>query len=282
MSQIPIVDFSGFDGHPEVRLVLVNDVRPSADSTTSQRTGKELYTACKDVGFAYLVGCFDEQRVDEMFDWVGPTDIRWGKGGADASLSQSRKFFELSEELKQKAPHPPEGWKHRGYSGIGLEKISKVDVSPTLCILLYEAAHHDSTQAVNAGEPQPLDTLPDYKESFDFGRAGHPASRVAHSSPLRRHRGRPGARERLAARFAKGSVVLLISGSLKGFLFRGNPSRVPCRRGSFLRGNARRPAQGPAGSRHRIPWSRRGLFLKVPRERRQPTATPALDRKSVV
>ncbi|KAL8283650.1 hypothetical protein RQP46_005445 [Phenoliferia psychrophenolica] len=116
-SVIPIIDFSNFADQEE-------------------KIGEELYTACRDVGFVYLKGAFDDERVKEMFEW-------------------SRKFFELPDEVKNKAPHPPEGWKHRGYSGVGLEKISKVD-------------------AVNKGEAQPLDSLPDFKESFDFGTEGDP------------------------------------------------------------------------------------------------------------
>lgn len=39
---------------------------------------------------------------------------------------QSRKFFALPQADKEKAPHPPYGWWHRGYSGIGREKVSQM------------------------------------------------------------------------------------------------------------------------------------------------------------
>lgn len=72
-----------------------------------QRVAQELITACKTVGFVYIVNhSLPESMLDEAFHW-------------------SRSFFDLPQEVKLKAPHP-EGWAvHRGYSWPGLEKVSQ-------------------------------------------------------------------------------------------------------------------------------------------------------------
>jgi isopenicillin N synthase-like dioxygenase len=38
---------------------------------------------------------------------------------------QSEKFFALPLETKMLAPHPPGGGHHRGYSAVGVEKVSQ-------------------------------------------------------------------------------------------------------------------------------------------------------------
>jgi isopenicillin N synthase-like dioxygenase len=68
--------------------------------------GKSLYTACRDVGFAYIINTsIPQEDIAGMFKW-------------------SAKFFNLPKETKEKAPHPPEGWRHRGYSSVGKEQVS--------------------------------------------------------------------------------------------------------------------------------------------------------------
>ncbi|KAI5474185.1 UPF0676 protein [Pseudohyphozyma bogoriensis] len=87
-------------------------------SEESHEIATKLYEACREVGFAYL----------------------------------SKRFFYLSEEEKMQAPHPPEGWKHRGFSGVGLEQIS-------------------ATQSFEECDMKHArDNFPDYKETFDLGR----------------------------------------------------------------------------------------------------------------
>jgi isopenicillin N synthase-like dioxygenase len=54
-------------------------------------------------------------------------------------------------ETKMKAPHPPEGWKHRGYSGIGREQVSQMVFDP------------EELQTIRTGK------FPDFKESFEVG-----------------------------------------------------------------------------------------------------------------
>jgi len=69
--------------------------------------------------------------------------------GADQA-SQNAKFFALPQEVKEKVPHPPEGWWHRGYSGIGREKVSQ---------MVFDAETLST-----------LRNIPDVKESFEMGR----------------------------------------------------------------------------------------------------------------
>ncbi|KAL4758793.1 isopenicillin N synthase family dioxygenase [Aspergillus foveolatus] len=65
----------------------------------------EIYQAFQHIGFAYIKNHgVPQDLIDEAFRW-------------------SAKFFALPESEKNKAPHPPEGSYHRGYSGIGREKV---------------------------------------------------------------------------------------------------------------------------------------------------------------
>ncbi|KAJ4473051.1 flavonol synthase/flavanone 3-hydroxylase [Lentinula aciculospora] len=95
--QLPTVDFAEFkDG----------------DSKDALEIGQKLFAACRDVGFAYLVNTgIPQEQIDEMFNW-------------------SAKLFALPIETKLKASHPPEGWKHRGYSGVGREQVSQLVFDP--------------------------------------------------------------------------------------------------------------------------------------------------------
>lgn len=114
---IPIIDFGPLrNGHPE----------------DAAAVGKAVYEAFRDVGFAYLINHgIPQQVVNEAFQW-------------------SAKFFALPQAIKDKAPHPPYGWWHRGYSGIGREKVVQ---------MVFDQA--------SIGE---LRKIPDFKESFELGR----------------------------------------------------------------------------------------------------------------
>jgi len=119
---LPVIDFAGF-----------------GDGTSSEalKIGNKLIEACRDVGFAYLINTgISQAQVDEMFAW-------------------SQKFFNLPLDIKQLAPHPKEGWKHRGYSGVGVEQISQMVF--------------DENEIASIREH-----TPDYKESFDLGRTDNP------------------------------------------------------------------------------------------------------------
>lgn len=93
-SNIPIVDFAEWraDNKPEAR----------------QKIAQEIASACKNVGFVYITNHgVTPDVLDEAFAW-------------------SKKFFNLSEEEKLKAPHPEGTSIIRGYSPPGYEKVSQV------------------------------------------------------------------------------------------------------------------------------------------------------------
>ncbi|KAK6909639.1 hypothetical protein I203_103660 [Kwoniella mangroviensis CBS 8507] len=116
-SAIPFIDFSEFgDGTSEA----------------AKRISTQLYTACRDVGFLYIVGHGIPQRdIDGIFD-------------------MSKKFFELPYDVKMTAPHPKEAWHHRGYSGIGVEQVSQ---------MVFDDDKIEEMRGKGA----------DFKESYDMG-----------------------------------------------------------------------------------------------------------------
>ncbi|KAF1946378.1 Clavaminate synthase-like protein [Clathrospora elynae] len=116
MTDIPIVDFGAFlNGSQEEKA----------------RVAKEMDDAFRGVGFVYLRNHgVDAEMVEQCFKW-------------------SEKFFALPLETKMLAPHPPGGSHHRGYSGMGLEKVSQ--------------------HTYDAVELNKLRETPDYKESFESG-----------------------------------------------------------------------------------------------------------------
>jgi isopenicillin N synthase-like dioxygenase len=117
LNGIPVIDFAEFgDG----------------TSDAACQIGIKFFTACRDVGFAYLINTgIPQERVNEIFQW-------------------SRKLFALPYESKMAAPRPKESWWHRGYSGIGKEQTSQMEFDPEQLAQLRK-------------------TTPDYKESFDIG-----------------------------------------------------------------------------------------------------------------
>ncbi|CAG9988095.1 unnamed protein product [Clonostachys byssicola] len=115
---IPVIDFSPLRN-------------PNCSRQDFAKTGDEIYKAFKDIGFAYIKNhVVPQEVVDEAFSW-------------------SKKFFALPQSEKDKVPHPAEGWYHRGYSGIGREKV---------------------TQMVFDDEGIALERKkPDFKESYEMG-----------------------------------------------------------------------------------------------------------------
>jgi isopenicillin N synthase-like dioxygenase len=89
---IPIVDFAQW----------------KRDSPLGQRLGiaKDLVSACRSVGFVYIINHgVPRETLDKAFEIT-------------------KRLYDLPQEEKMKAPHPP-GWTHhRGYSWPGLEKVS--------------------------------------------------------------------------------------------------------------------------------------------------------------
>ncbi|OAQ77367.1 oxoglutarate/iron-dependent oxygenase [Purpureocillium lilacinum] len=121
---IPIIDFAP---------LLSDDAQPDQYA----QAGNEVYQAFKNAGFAYIKNHgVPQEIVDEAFEW-----------GGDGQ--KSRKFFALPQSEKDKVPHPPEGWYHRGYSGVGREKVSQN---------VFDAEGIARERSV-----------PDCKESFEMG-----------------------------------------------------------------------------------------------------------------
>ncbi|KAG2111736.1 flavonol synthase/flavanone 3-hydroxylase [Suillus clintonianus] len=119
---IPIVDFAGFG---------------EGASPEAIEIGKQLVKACQEVGFAYFRNTgIPQAEVDSMFE-------------------MSSRLFSLPVETKLLAPHPKEGWKHRGYSGVGREQVSQMVFDPAQLAGIRKQT-------------------PDFKESFDIGRDDSP------------------------------------------------------------------------------------------------------------
>ncbi|OAX35366.1 flavonol synthase/flavanone 3-hydroxylase [Rhizopogon vinicolor AM-OR11-026] len=119
---IPVVDFAHFE---------------DGSSPDAIEIGKQLVQACQEVGFAYFRNTgIPQAQVESMFEW-------------------SRKLFSLPIETKMLAPHPKEGWKHRGYSGVGREQVSQMVFDPSELAAIRKQT-------------------PDFKESFDVGRDNCP------------------------------------------------------------------------------------------------------------
>ncbi|KAL0566942.1 hypothetical protein V5O48_015056 [Marasmius crinis-equi] len=125
---IPIIDFEHFgDGTSPEALEIC----------------KKFYEACRDVGFAYLINTgIPQEKVDGMFEWLR---------SYHCYLMSSAKLFKLPLEIKKKALHPPEGWRHRGYSGVGVEQVSQ---------MVFDT---EELASIRKGK------FPDFKESFDMG-----------------------------------------------------------------------------------------------------------------
>lgn len=79
---------------------------------------------------------------------------------------QSKKFFALPTATKMLAPHPPGGSHHRGYSSLGVEKVSQ-NVFDEEEIRKLRAVSWLSLSKMNRGAH--MIKIPDYKESFESG-----------------------------------------------------------------------------------------------------------------
>jgi non-haem dioxygenase in morphine synthesis N-terminal len=89
---IPVIDFAAWSH--------------KASREERHAISTELVKACAGVGFAYII------------NHGVPQDA------LDQAFAISKQLYDLPQEEKMKAPHPP-GWAHhRGYSWPGLEKVS--------------------------------------------------------------------------------------------------------------------------------------------------------------
>lgn len=109
-SPIPIVDFAAF---------------PTGDPASRARIAAELTSACRRVGFVYVRNHgIPVPLLEEAFSW-------------------SQRLFDLPDEKKLLAPHPPGPDVHRGYSWPGLEKVSQY---------IHAAGDGDDDEAQRVGE----------------------------------------------------------------------------------------------------------------------------------
>lgn len=89
---IPVIDFTAWSNN--------------ASKEERHATSIQLVKACEEVGFAYIINHGVSQDL------------------LDQAFAISIQLYDLPQEEKMKAPHPP-GWAHhRGYSWPGLEKVS--------------------------------------------------------------------------------------------------------------------------------------------------------------
>lgn len=89
---IPIVDFQNWT---------------NGSVAERRHLAKELTEACRRVGFVYIVNHgVTDALLQQSFDWA-------------------KRLFDLPQEKKMLAPHPPGPYVHRGYSWPGLEKVSQ-------------------------------------------------------------------------------------------------------------------------------------------------------------
>lgn len=90
--RIPIVDFAAW--------------KPYSSLGHRLKVARDLVSACRSVGFVYIINHgMPKETLDKAFEIT-------------------KALYDLPQEDKIKAPHPP-GWAHhRGYSWPGLEKVS--------------------------------------------------------------------------------------------------------------------------------------------------------------
>ncbi|KAI1653339.1 Clavaminate synthase-like protein [Daldinia decipiens] len=106
------------------------------------RSGQALVRALHNLGFVKVAGHgIEKHEIETAFAWT-------------------KKLFDLPYEDKMRAPHPPSSMPHRGYSGIGKEKV-------------YSPADVEANGAV-ANPAKALRKISDFKESYEIGSEDDP------------------------------------------------------------------------------------------------------------
>jgi isopenicillin N synthase-like dioxygenase len=104
--------------HTGARTIATVDLSPftekfrhSFQDSERLKAGRALVEACHSLGFVKITGHgVTKQEIDEAFAWT-------------------KRLFDLPYAEKMKAPHPAGNMPHRGYSGLGQEKVySKADM----------------------------------------------------------------------------------------------------------------------------------------------------------
>ncbi|OTB15143.1 hypothetical protein K445DRAFT_318529 [Daldinia sp. EC12] len=116
---IPVIDFSAW---------------PEGSIEDKKRISREVTDGCRRVGFVYITNHgIASDILEEAFGW-------------------SKRLFDLPQEKKMLAPHPPGPTVHRGYSWPGLEKVSQDIIS-------------DGDEAKEVENRK----ISDFKESYEIG-----------------------------------------------------------------------------------------------------------------
>ncbi|KAI1371319.1 Clavaminate synthase-like protein [Hypoxylon crocopeplum] len=104
--------------------------------------GQALVNALHNLGFVKVIGHgIKSEEIRDALEWT-------------------KRLFDLPYDDKMKAPHPPGPMPHRGYSGLGKEKVySQTDVK----------AH-----SASADVSQELRKISDFKESYEIGSVHDP------------------------------------------------------------------------------------------------------------
>jgi isopenicillin N synthase-like dioxygenase len=90
---------------PEIATVDLSSFTTSPTHADRIGTARELVRILHEAGFVKITGHgFSKHEIGEALSWA-------------------RKLFALPYEEKMKAPHPISNAHHRGYSGIGQEKV---------------------------------------------------------------------------------------------------------------------------------------------------------------
>ncbi|KAI1125912.1 oxidoreductase-like protein [Nemania abortiva] len=130
--------------HTEARAIATVNLSPFVDNPGRMLPDLNQLQACRalvealhELGFVQLTGLgISQKEIDEILAW-------------------NKALFDLPYADKMKAPHPLGPIPHRGYSGIGKEKVySQADVK----------AHGDESDV-----GQSLRKISDFKESYEIG-----------------------------------------------------------------------------------------------------------------
>ncbi|KAM7223009.1 Clavaminate synthase-like protein [Rhypophila decipiens] len=118
-----------------------NDPATTQGQSDRLAAARSLVDACHSLGFVKITGHgLSDGEVDEAFGWL-------------------KRLFDLPTEEKMKAPHPPGPMPHRGYSGIGREKVYHLD---DVKKLETETGGHGNVS-------DELRKISDFKESYEIG-----------------------------------------------------------------------------------------------------------------
>jgi isopenicillin N synthase-like dioxygenase len=109
--EVPVLDFSSYVKGP---------------ASERERLCKGILENCATFGFMKLVNHgIPDEMVSEVFDWVSLECDRY-LWYTRADIRQSRRYFELPEEVKRKSARPSSRGPNRGWSSVGQEKLSGI------------------------------------------------------------------------------------------------------------------------------------------------------------